>query len=211
MLHLLLKSGVCCAMGAGTAAPAPAAVVREATVFSNDAFPRCCRERVPAVRACMFRIPILQSIPGTQTVLAYAEGRLGMMLNTTNGCNDGSGFSVWMRRSTDSGRSWGAHRVVATDTDPVHIAAKNGLTLGASVYEREHKAVLLFYSACSWKCIGAPGQPASPNALMIRSTDEGRTFAAPRNLTATLAEGESFIKYKSPLNVLKDTYDHSCY
>jgi hypothetical protein len=26
-----------------------------------------------------------------------------------------------------------------------------------------------------------------------------------------LAEGEPVIKYKSPLNVLKDTYDHSCY
>jgi hypothetical protein len=25
------------------------------------------------------------------------------------------------------------------------------------------------------------------------------------------AEGESVIKYKSPLNVLTDTYDHSCY
>ena len=26
-----------------------------------------------------------------------------------------------------------------------------------------------------------------------------------------LAQGESVIKYKSPLNVLTDTYDHSCY
>ena len=25
------------------------------------------------------------------------------------------------------------------------------------------------------------------------------------------AEGESVIKYKSPLNVLKDTHDYSCY
>ena len=28
---------------------------------------------------------------------------------------------------------------------------------------------------------------------------------------AALAMGESVIKYKSPLNVLKDTYDYSCY
>jgi hypothetical protein len=27
---------------------------------------------------------------------------------------------------------------------------------------------------------------------------------------AALAPGESVIKYESPLNVLKDTYDHSC-
>jgi hypothetical protein len=26
-----------------------------------------------------------------------------------------------------------------------------------------------------------------------------------------LARGESVIRYKSPLNVLKDTYDHGCY
>ena len=30
-------------------------------------------------------------------------------------------------------------------------------------------------------------------------------------LLLDLAEGESVIKYKFPLNVLKDTYDHSCH
>ena len=30
------------------------------------------------------------------------------------------------------------------------------------------------------------------------------------NASADIAEGESVIKYKSPLNVLKDTYDYSC-
>ena len=30
-------------------------------------------------------------------------------------------------------------------------------------------------------------------------------------MAAALAAGESVIKYKSPLNVLKDTYDHSIY
>jgi hypothetical protein len=29
-------------------------------------------------------------------------------------------------------------------------------------------------------------------------------------ILAALAEGEPVIKYKSTLNVLKDTYDHSC-
>jgi hypothetical protein len=39
-------------------------------------------------------------------------------------------------------------------------------------------------------------------------------MSAPRLWAAAaagLARGESVIKYKSPLNVLKDTYDHNCY
>ena len=35
--------------------------------------------------------------------------------------------------------------------------------------------------------------------------------AAAPGLTVALAEGESVIKYKSPLNVVTYTYDHICY
>jgi hypothetical protein len=50
---------------------------------------------------------------------------------------------------------------------------------------------------------------------MYRETSERITTLSKcvvwwRALVATLARGESVIKYKSPLNVLKDAYDYSC-
>ena len=50
----------------------------------------------------------------------------------------------------------------------------------------------------SWKVLGL--------AEVVESTE-----AITNLLTALLAAGESVIKRPSPLNVLKDTYDHSCY
>ena len=39
----------------------------------------------------------------------------------------------------------------------------------------------------------------------------GSVVAILTGIEARLAEGGSVVKYKSPLNVLTDTYDHSCY
>ena len=39
----------------------------------------------------------------------------------------------------------------------------------------------------------------------------GSVVAILTGIEARLAEGGSAIKYKSPLNVLTDTYDHICY
>jgi hypothetical protein len=45
--------------------------------------------------------------------------------------------------------------------------------------------------------------------MQASSGSRSRRSASPRTRCAVVAEGEYVIKYKSPLNVLKDTYDHS--
>ena len=62
------------------------------------------------------------------------------------------------------------------------------------------------YSADAALCAGlAEPEPAGAAALAVGDT------AAAALAVAALAVGESVIRCRSPLNVLKDTYDHSCY
>jgi hypothetical protein len=50
-----------------------------------------------------------------------------------------------------------------------------------------------------------------PRALAAPSYSTGFPVAPSSRPRFGLAEGESVSKYKSPLSVLRDTYDHSCY
>ena len=56
---------------------------------------------------------------------------------------------------------------------------------------------LLHLFLCACLCLVGAG--------VLHKADESA-----RSRTARLAEGGSVIKYRSPLDVLKDTYDHSC-
>ena len=47
------------------------------------------------------------------------------------------------------------------------------------------------------------------SAVVVAASGAGAVTVL--NATVWLAQGESANKYKSPLNVLKDTYDYSCY
>ena len=51
---------------------------------------------------------------------------------------------------------------------------------------------------------------ASGCALLI-ARPYANPYDLPLELSVTLARGESAIKCPSPPNVLKDTYEHSCY
>ena len=63
------------------------------------------------------RIPVV--LATGDVVLAFAEGRLGAIYHPKTGCDDGSGPGLWMRRSTNRGRTFGPSRVIANDTgDP---------------------------------------------------------------------------------------------
>ena len=65
----------------------------------------------------MMRIPVV--LATGDVVLAFAEGRLGAIYHPKTGCDDGSGPGLWMRRSTNRGRTFGPSRVIANDTgDP---------------------------------------------------------------------------------------------
>jgi hypothetical protein len=57
---------------------------------------------------------------------------------------------------------------------------------------------------------GAP-PPTSHGTAGAARTAPAAAAAAAGAIPPRLAEGESAITYKSPLNVLKDTYDYSCY
>ena len=76
------------------------------TVFDNTHYPQCCTAAMPGL-VCMYRIPVVLHIPRTSTVLAFAEARLGAAFNKVGGCSDGAGPGLPMRRSTDSGATWG--------------------------------------------------------------------------------------------------------
>eukprot|EP01052_Picozoa_sp_SAG31_P018925 SAG31_NODE_1360_length_8638_cov_55.988055_1_plen_158_part_00 len=78
----------------------------ESTAFSSPHWPQCCNEQMPEVYPCLFRIPLTISVENV--VLAFAEGRPGLAQSEHRACEDGSGHSIWMRRSVTSGRSWSA-------------------------------------------------------------------------------------------------------
>ena len=69
-------------------------------VFDNPNYPECCKTKMPGV--CLYRIPVALHVPNTTTVMAFAEARMGASFGA-DGCNDGSGPGLAMRRSTDSG------------------------------------------------------------------------------------------------------------
>ena len=76
---------------------------------------------------------------------------------------------------------------------------------------------LLLYDNTSTKwqraeIIGVSGRVLQLNTTWTFGEDPPAVLEyAMSDYPAMLAEGESVIKYKSPLNVLTDTYDHSCY
>ena len=149
--------------------------VVDTQVFSNEHYPECCKywNASWGEGHCFFRIPLVSTIPNTQTVLAFAELRQGVL---GWGCSDGSGPSIAFRRSTDGGRSWSNIQMIATDTDPVHNRLQDGVVLGSTVHSGN--TTFVFYTSCYHKCFAA-------QTYVIRSQDGGLTWSQPKdgNLT----------------------------
>ena len=135
---------------------------------------------------CLFRIPLTISVGST--VLAFAEGRPGLA-QSVNPCGDGSGRSIWMRRSENAGRSWDAEPTpIVNDTDAWHDALHDGVVLGAAVFERSTKTVFLFYTTCYHKC-----WPTGPTTLFVKSESMGLHWSKPTNLTSLFLKEKIFM------------------
>ena len=172
-----------------TSTPSPGALV-----FDNPNYPNCCyaNNTLPNT-VCMFRIPVVLHIPGTRIVMAFAEARLGAWFNPDpdhgEGCRDGSGPGIAMKRSTDGGRTWpDSVRWVGNDTQPSHVALKDHNVLGMVMYEPTTRTSFLFYTACYVKCMYT-------TTYVLKSKDDGVTWSKPAegNLTGMLLEGDDGI------------------
>ncbi|MFJ3229844.1 exo-alpha-sialidase [Streptomyces sp. NPDC086787] len=122
-----------------------------------------------------YRIPATVVTP-RGTVLAFAEGR-------HHGAGDTGDIDVVLRRSTDGGCTWGPPRVVA---------AGHGNTRGnpAPVIDPRTGAVVLVTSYNSGavteaRIMRGEVTPAQSRRVFVqRSTDDGRGFTPPRDVTA---------------------------
>jgi hypothetical protein len=69
---------------------------------------------------------------------------------------------------------------------------------------------LFTLKVCKFQYWPVSPRPA-PAQLLIKSRDYLLHLPVDYDESKALAPGESVMKCQSPLNVLKDTYDHSCY
>ncbi len=120
-----------------------------------------------------YRIPALAVTP-KGTVLAFAEGR-------KKGAGDAGKIDLFVRRSTDNGKTWGAQQLVWADGD-------NTCGNPCAVVDRSNGTVWLF---STWnrgddheKQIIAGTSKDTRHVFTLCSTDEGKTWSAPRELTA---------------------------
>lgn len=120
-----------------------------------------------------YRIPALAVTP-KGTVLAFAEGR-------KKGAGDAGKIDLFVRRSTDNGKTWSAQQLVWADGD-------NTCGNPCAVVDRRDGTVWLF---TTWnrgddheKQIIAGTSRDTRRVFVLQSTDDGQTWSAPRDLTA---------------------------
>jgi len=120
-----------------------------------------------------YRIPALAVTPAG-TVLAFAEGR-------KKGAGDAGKIDLFVRRSTDNGATWSPQQLIWADGD-------NTCGNPCAVVDRSNGMVWLF---STWnrgddheKQIIAGTSKDTRRVFALNSTDEGKTWSAPRDLTA---------------------------
>ncbi|MGW8065427.1 exo-alpha-sialidase [Streptomyces ziwulingensis] len=128
-------------------------------------------DRDPGGYAC-FRIPAIVRTTD-DTLLAFAEGRV---LN----CGDAGDIDIVVKRSTDGGRTWGPLRVVNDGGGDTHGNP-------APVVDRTTGRVLLVetYNAGRTDAAGCAA-PCARTPHLQYSDDDGRTWSAPRDLSAAI-------------------------
>ena len=122
-----------------------------------------------------FRIPAIVRTRGGD-LLAFAEGR-------RNAAADAGDIDLVARRSTDGGRTWSPLQVIGDD---------GADTFGnpCVVVDRETGTMWLFVIRTTGSdkehAIIAGQSRSLPKPWVLSSTDEGRSWSAPRDLTAVL-------------------------
>ena len=129
-----------------------------------------------------FRGTVLLQEVGRPWLIAFACGR--------KGGGDASGRTLFLRRSSDAGRSWDAPRVWATASNE-SLKAGDGVYMGSAVFDTTTNTSLIFWGECLEACAGQHGMPrrsnetvwSAPSFIMTRSTDSFQTWVH-ENLTA---------------------------
>ncbi|MFE4664698.1 exo-alpha-sialidase [Streptomyces sp. NPDC056716] len=121
--------------------------------------------------AC-FRIPaIVRTTQGT--LLAFAEGRV---LN----CGDATDIDLVVKRSTDGGRTWGPLQVISEGAGDTHGNP-------APLVDRETGRILLAQTWNPGRTDSASCEIPCPRTPYLQySDDDGRTWSAPRDLSAQI-------------------------
>ncbi|MFE2046143.1 exo-alpha-sialidase [Streptomyces sp. NPDC059477] len=121
--------------------------------------------------AC-FRIPaIVRTTQGT--LLAFAEGRV---LN----CGDATDIDLVVKRSTDGGRTWGPLQVISEGVGDTHGNP-------APLVDRETGRILLAQTWNPGRTDSASCEIPCPRTPYLQySDDDGRTWSAPRDLSAQI-------------------------
>ncbi len=127
-----------------------------------------------------FRIPAVVTTgptPGPPTVLAFCEGRVGSQ-------EDFGDIDIVLKRSVDGGRTWG----------PLQVVGKNGADLAgnpAPVVLADGRVLLVQVrnaAAATEDAIrrGKVSAAAGRRVWVQHSDDDGRTWSAPREITASV-------------------------
>ena len=121
-----------------------------------------------------FRIPALLTTP-TGAVLAFCEGR-------KNGRGDSGAIAIVLKRSDDGGKTWGPLQVVAEDGantvgNPCPVVDRDTgriwLPLTRNLGEDSEREIL------------AQTAKSTRQVWLAHSDDEGRSWSAPQDITAT--------------------------
>jgi hypothetical protein len=123
-----------------------------------------------------YRIPVVQAIPGTQVVVALAENRGG-------GSGDSGRHQLAMARSTDHGATFAPVVNIYNDS----ATTVDGLNLGGAVWDNKQKRLSVLFNECfHLNAVGRGGCGAVGQTLQIDTTDNGLTWSAVINHTASL-------------------------
>lgn len=124
-----------------------------------------------------FRIPAIL-LSGKGTVLAFAEGR-------KNSSSDTGDIDLVMKRSEDGGRTWSAMKVLWDDGD-------NVCGNPAPVVDEQSGTI---YLLCTWNLgsdhesqIIAQSSQDTRRIFVMQSTDDGRSWTEPEEITASVKQ-----------------------
>lgn len=130
-----------------------------------------------------FRIPSVVGPFGkdSSAVIVFAEARGHGIPARGNACDDSGRHALAMLRSPDGVHWPSSAQYLFNDTDP----NKDGLNLGASLYDAQKKRVHVLFNECNDQHGTAPCGPTG-QLLLMSSDDFGITWSAVRNLTSAM-------------------------
>jgi hypothetical protein len=131
-----------------------------------------------------FRGTVLLQEIGRPWLIGFACGR--------KGGGDVSGRDLFLRRSSNGGRSWDAPKQWARVSNQ-SLLAGDGVYMGSAVFDTRTNTSMVLWGNCLEKCAGQHGNPrrsnetvlaTAPSFMMTRSTDSSFETWTTENLTA---------------------------